>query len=353
MPTGDADRIRRYLYQRVEEARQAGKTRVTFRAGDIHRALGMEHAHANVCQVLQGKKFHSLASVEFVRYVDRPPSGQGGNLTIEFRVLTKATEKPDERYVTSGTAQLWSAASGAGIPLLMFNGGPGCDDYLGPVAEMIDDLCRVIRFEPRGCGRSDWDGNYDIDTLLSDADAVRAEYGAETCIVAGHSFGPSAALAYALRYPSGVIGLIGIAGGNVLNDRTWSEAYHQNLEEVGEDLGGREYKADPNVNPRGNRSWREYIKRPTLFREIADLQIPATFINGGKDIRPNWPTEQLAALMPRGRYIEIPNAAHMIWLTHASDLRRELRRAVRRIVQDSRGLVSSQRQQDRSSVDAA
>ena len=91
MPTGDADRIRRYLYQRVEEARQEGKTRVTFRAGDIHRALGMAHSHPNVCQVLQGKKFHSLASVEFVRYVDRPPSGQGGNLNIEFRVLPKAT----------------------------------------------------------------------------------------------------------------------------------------------------------------------------------------------------------------------------------------------------------------------
>ena len=341
MPTGDADRIRRYLYQRVEEARQAGKTWVTFRAGDIHRALGMVHSHPNVCQVLKGKKFHSLAHVELLRCLEHPPSGQGANVTIEFRVLPKATERPDGRYVTAGAAQLWSAVSGTGVPLLMFNGGPGCDDYLGPVAEMIDDLCRVIRFEPRGCGRSDWDGNYDIDTLLSDADAVRAEYGAETCIVAGHSFGPSAALAYALRYPSGVIGLIGIAGGNVLNDRTWSEAYHQNLEEVGEDLGGREYKADPNVNPRGNRSWREYIKRPTLFREIADLQIPATFINGGKDIRPNWPTEQLAALMPRGRYIEIPDAAHMIWLTHASDLRRELRRTVSRIVQDSKERVSS------------
>ena len=265
-------------------------------------------------------------------------------MNIEFRVLPKATERPDGRYVTSGAAQLWSAVSGTGVPLLMFNGGPGCDDYLGPVAEMIDDLCRVIRFEPRGCGRSDWDGNYDIETLLGDADAVRREYGAETCIVAGHSFGPRAALAYALRHSSNVIGLIGIAGGNVLNDRTWSEAYHKQLEEVGEDLGGHEDKADPDVNPRGNRSWREYIKRPTLFREIADLQIPATFINGGKDIRPNWPTEQLASLIPKGRYIEIPDAAHMIWLTHATDLRREFRRAIRRIVQDSRELVSSQEQ---------
>ena len=292
----------------------------------------MKSSHANVCQVLEGEKFHALAGVEFVRYLDRPPSGQGANLAIEFRVLPDRTPKPG-RYVISGTAQLWSTASGHGPPLLMFNGGPGSDDYLGPIAEMIDDLCRVIRFEPRGCGRSDWDGNYDVDTLLADAEAVRREYGAERCIVAGHSFGPSAALAYALRYPSRVMGLIGIAGGNVLNDRTWSESYHKALEEVGEDLGGHEDKADPAVNPDGNRSWREYIKRPTLFREIADLDIPAVFINGGADIRPNWPTNQLASLMPRGRYVEISGAAHCIWLTHSAELRHELRRAVRQIVQ--------------------
>jgi proline iminopeptidase len=180
----------------------------------------------------------------------------------------------------------------------MFNGGPGCDDYLAPVAEMIDDLCLVIRFEPRGCGRSDWDGNYDIDTLVADAEAVRREYGVERCIVAGHSFGPNAALAYALRYSSRVMGLIGIAGGSVLNDRTWSDDFHRALEEVGEDLGGLEFTVDPNVNPRGNQSWREYIKRPTLLREIADLHVPAVFINGGADIRPTGPQNSWRRFYP-------------------------------------------------------
>ena len=244
----------------------------------------------------------------------------------------RVKSKMEERYVTSGRARLWSTASGRGTPLLMFNGGPGCDDYLGPVAEMIDDLCEVIRFEPRGCGRSDWDGNYDIDTLLTDAEAVRQEYGVARCIVAGHSFGPSAALAYALRYPSCVMGLIGIAGGKVVNDRSWSAAYRKGLEEVGEDIGGKVFRADPDVNAQGNLSWKEYIRRPTLFREIADLQIPAIFINGGKDIRPNWPTRQLASLMPNGRYVEIAGAAHTIWLTHADELRDELRGAIREIV---------------------
>lgn len=241
-----------------------------------------------------------------------------------------------DRFVASGKTRLWSTASGKGTPLLMFNGGPGCDDYLAPVAEMIDDLCEVIRFEPRGCGRSDWNGRYDIDTLVTDAEAVRRDYGARSCIVAGHSFGPGAALAYALRYRSCVLGLIGIAGGSVVDDRTWSEAYHKALETVGEDLGGVVFRADAAVNARGNLSWKEYIKRPTLLREIADLHIPAVFINGGKDIRPNWPTEQLASLLPGGRYVEIPGAAHAIWLTHADELRRELRKAVRQIVQGGR-----------------
>ena len=335
MPRGDAERIRRYLLQIVAEARREGITELTLRAGDIHRALNMSNSYANVCQVLESKRFHAMANVAVVRYVNRPPSGRGANLEIRFQMLPDTTVKQEWRYVISGTAQLWTTASGIGIPLLMFNGGPGCDDYLAPVAEMIDDLCQVIRFEPRGCGRSDWDGNYDVDTLVTDADSVRREYQAERCILAGHSYGANVALAYTLKYPSRVMGLIGIAGGNVLNDRSWSEAYHRALEEEGEDLGGHDDWADPAVNPSGNHSWREYIKRPTLFREIADLDVPTVFINGGADIRPDWPTRQLAYLVSRGRYNEIPGAAHSIWLTHSTELRYELRKAVEHIVRSN------------------
>ena len=73
----------------------------------------------------------------------------------------------------------------------------------------------------------------------------------------------------------------------------------------------------------------------TLFREIADLSIPAIFINGGKDIRPNWPTRQLASLMLGGQYIEIPDAPHIVWLTHAKDLEHELRIAVQQIIEST------------------
>ena len=86
MPYGDAARIRQYLRQLIGEAREAGKQKVTLRAGDIHSALNLSHAHRNVCQVLEGQKFHAMAGVQIAEYVYSPPSGQGANLTIEFDI---------------------------------------------------------------------------------------------------------------------------------------------------------------------------------------------------------------------------------------------------------------------------
>lgn len=230
-----------------------------------------------------------------------------------------------------GDTQLWSTASGAGQPVVFFNGGPGCDDYLQPVADLLMDRCRVIRFEPRGCGRSSWDGRYDVETLINDAEALRLAYGYERWILLGHSHGPNLALAYALRYPAHVIGIIGLAGGKIFDDRSWSAIYQERLATIGEDLGGKVFHADPDVNRQGNASWRAYCQRPTLLRELADLAIPCIFVNAANDIRPNWPTQQLAQLLPHGQYVEVADAAHSIWLTHTPELKQALQNALEQI----------------------
>jgi len=60
-----------------------------------------------------------------------------------------------DRSVDNHGARLWSTSTGHGAGLILYNGGPGCEDYLGPAAAMIDPLCQVVRFEPRGRGPSD------------------------------------------------------------------------------------------------------------------------------------------------------------------------------------------------------
>ena len=87
IPATAAERIRRFLIQRVGEARRTEQEKLTFRAGDVHDELGLANAHPNVCQVLEGEKFHRQARIKLTRYMLRPPSGQGANLTIEFQIL--------------------------------------------------------------------------------------------------------------------------------------------------------------------------------------------------------------------------------------------------------------------------
>lgn len=236
-----------------------------------------------------------------------------------------------EKILTIDGAQIWTISAGKGMPFILCNGGPGCDDYLQPVSELIEDRCQVIRFEPRGCGRSSYDGRYSLERTILDIEAIRIAYGFERMIIGGHSAGPDTALAYAIQYPQHIFGIIGIAGGRIVNDRDWSASYKEKLSTIGESYGGKVFIADPEVNRIGNLSWRAYIKRPRLLRDLAALEMPVTFINAGEDIRPNWPTQQLAALIPHGQYVEIEGAAHSIWLTHAEELGGALQKSLDRI----------------------
>lgn len=190
---------------------------------------------------------------------------------------------------------------------------------------MIGDLASVIRFEGRGCGRSDPAALYDVECAVEDLEAIREHYGVAHWVVGGHSWGPDLALAYVLRHPDRVLGLIGIAGGRVVDDREWHRAYVYGRDHVGEALPEMAYPPNDGVNRQLNASWRAYVKEPQLLRRIADLEVPALFVYGGADIRPSWPTEQLAQLLPQGRFERIEGAAHLIWATHADELRAHLR----------------------------
>lgn len=230
-----------------------------------------------------------------------------------------------ERSIQSGNAQIWTASEGKGPPLLLCNGGPGCGDYLSPVSTMLSDNFRVIRYEERDCGRSSFTPPYDFGQTVTDLEAVRNAYAVDRWIIVGHSAGVDLALLYALTNPQHCRAIIGLAGGRVVNDRSWSEAYRHNRETIGEPLPEQPHPCDPRVNAESNAWWRRYITRPSLLADLARLETPTHFVLAERDIRPAWPTLQLAELLPRGSSETIPGARHMIWLDQPELLRRALR----------------------------
>ena len=228
-----------------------------------------------------------------------------------------------ENFIQSGNARIWTCAQGMGMPLLLCNGGPGCCDYLGPVASMVDDVAFVIRWEQRGCGRSDPIGPFDVTTCINDIEAIREYYGIHSWIVGGHSWGPALAMAYAVTHPSYVEGLLALSGGAIHKDSAWGEQYNQQKDsEI-----VPEFQFPPNlaVNKDVNASWARFVRRPRLLREIAELDVPAVFFWGQNDIRPSWPVQQTAHLMRRGTFVCIDDAPHALWLSHASELKALLR----------------------------
>jgi proline iminopeptidase len=230
-----------------------------------------------------------------------------------------------EALVDSHSAKIWTVSQGHGLPLMLCNGGPGCCDYLAPVAAMIDDMARVLRFEQRGCGRSDPKPPYDVATCLMDLEHIRQYYQIERWIIGGHSWGADLALAYILEYAPHVAGLICIAGGRIHNDRAWHQEYRWRKELEGEASPEFEYPFNEVVNEQVNAAWKKYIQKPDLLKAISQAKIPALFIYAENDVRPSWPSEQLAHLMPQARFEVISGAAHYIWLTHSGELKKVLR----------------------------
>jgi len=99
--------------------------------------------------------------------------------------------------------QLWVATSDEGPPVVCCQGGPGLWDYLGDLADLLDDSHLVVRFDQRGCGRSTTtDGPFTVAQAVDDLERLRQAMGVERWAVLGHSWGAELACGRGPRTPS-------------------------------------------------------------------------------------------------------------------------------------------------------
>lgn len=248
----------------------------------------------------------------------------------------------DNLVEVSDGVKLWTAISGEQnqLAVMFCGGGPGCADYLEPVATLIDGVVQVIRFEQRGCGRSTEDYHCDVETTVADLEAIRRYYNVSSWIIAGHSWGANLALAYALKHPERSLALLYLSGNGAQNDRMWSDEYHRNQADLGEQVPEYLYPPNTEVNRLGNLSWRKFIQNPRLWSDIAGLTMPSLFLYGSQDIRPSWPAEQLARLLPNSEWECIEGAPHYTWLTHDEETGQTLREFILSLMNAQRGVGS-------------
>jgi len=114
--------------------------------------------------------------------------------------------------VDAGGCGLFVEEEGAGVPLILINGGPGgTHHYFHPWFSRAKDYARVIYYDQRGCGLSGYRPGtfgYSVEQAVDDLDSIRRALGIGKWVVLGYSYGGFLAQYYALRYPGNLAGLI-------------------------------------------------------------------------------------------------------------------------------------------------
>jgi|SaaInl4_135m_RNA_FD_contig_61_732778_length_2847_multi_6_in_0_out_0_2 proline iminopeptidase len=264
---------------------------------------------------------------------------------------------------------LHTARQGKGKAIVLCHGGPGGYDDLGPVADMIDDLGSVRRYDQRGSGRSERRGPYDVSTFVDDLEALRARWRVRKWVVGGHSWGASLALVYAARYPSKTRALIYINGTGI--DPRWRTEYRrarltrltshartrfealERLRASATDsqraLIAHERQAilsptnyhDPDaapelteehdrlvnteVNALVNEDHERIVLNPRFLTRVAQLPMPTLVVHGASDPRPAWSAEAVARTVAHGEFVSLPDVGHYPWVEKPELLRSALR----------------------------
>ena len=121
-------------------------------------------------------------------------------------------ETLDRHRVDVGGAQLFVETEGSGTPLVLINGGPGgTHHYFHPWFSRMSDVARVVYYDQRGTGLSDWEpgeDGYSVEQAVSDLEGMRRALGFDKWIVLGYSYGGFLAQYYTVSHPENVAGLV-------------------------------------------------------------------------------------------------------------------------------------------------
>ena len=117
-------------------------------------------------------------------------------------------EKPQIRV---GDCEIYCEQEGSGTPIVLLHGGPGATHhYFHPSFSRAADFARVIYYDQRGCGASEFKAGegYSLAQAVADLERLRETLGIERWVVLGHSYGGILAQRYALEHPERLAGLV-------------------------------------------------------------------------------------------------------------------------------------------------
>lgn len=257
----------------------------------------------------------------------------------------------------------WTQGSGSDAPaVFLLHGGPGLWDYLAPVADVVDDLAVVHRYDQRGCGRSSASADHGVGRYVDDLDELRRHFGHERITVVGHSAGATLALAYGATHPEHTAAVAYVCGTGIGDWRTPS---HARIAELRAPFAERFFELDAK-GERGAQdeaAWRTFqwatdyadldvglrearrmAEEPYFINYYANREVrasddelvawrraltcPFTLVHGSLDPRPAANAVMLADAAPGSRKRIVQGASHMPWVDAPDEFAEVIREVV-------------------------
>ncbi|WP_026432006.1 alpha/beta fold hydrolase [Paracidovorax oryzae] len=240
--------------------------------------------------------------------------------------------------------------SPAARPVVMLHGIRGYAETFAGLAAALQPDFRVIAFDQRGRGQTDWDpaGDYYTDTYVADLEGIVDALGLDAFDLLGHSMGGMNAIVYAGRHPGRVRRLvIEDAGPGAFDASEGATRIRRELAMTPASFPDWEAAADfmralrPTVTeearlqrlqsmlsplPQGGFTWRydhagitatrlhpDPTRAVDLEASLRAIACPTLVVRGGRSdyLQPAM-AERMRALNPRIEAIEIPDAGHYI-----------------------------------------
>ena len=192
------------LLDTVWGSRFVSESALTSRVKAARQAIGDDGRGQRLIRTVHGRGYQFVALVDEAVLSDAVAGGPPTPPAQEIRFCT-----------TADGIRLAYATSGAGPPLVKAAHWLSHLDYdwESPVwRHWLTELSgrfRLVRYDERGCGLSDWDiERFAFDDWVDDLEAVVDAAGLERFSLLGISQGGSVAIAYAVRHPERVSHLV-------------------------------------------------------------------------------------------------------------------------------------------------
>ncbi len=211
----------------------------------------------------------------------------------------------------------WRAGAG-GLPIVLLHGITGSSRDWAEVAARLDGR-RVIAFDARGHGDSDWaaDEDYTVDAHFADVTTALAELRIERCVLVGFSMGAGTAIVTAACAPELVAAVV-VVDGYPYPEQSGGSA------RIARWVAGQTEATtfDPAIARRFNDLLAAGVStRADLAPLWRVIECPALVVRGENSlVLPLETARRMVADLPHARLVTVEGAAHAIPLVRPAEL---------------------------------